>query len=77
MQAVWTKNAKTKEEKEKARQDFLSYQNAFSALTEVLDEHMKKKKNIRDYDKPGWRERQIAVNEYNAAIEDVKKLIKP
>lgn len=77
MQAVWTKHAKNKEEKEKAVADFNSYRNAFDSLSEVIKENMKKKENVRDYDNPGWKERQIAVNEYNAAIDDVLKLIKP
>jgi hypothetical protein len=56
------------------KKEFLSYRNAFEELAKVLRQEVIKSP-VRDYG-PGWAEKQIAVNEYNAAIEDVLELIK-
>ncbi len=62
----WTKNH-TKEE-------VLGYRNAMDALKEILLADFKKKEAVRDYS-PGWEYRQIAVNEYNQALDDLIKFI--
>jgi len=71
MQSVWFKGHRNKEER---RKEILGYRNAFDALKEILEQEFKKKAADRDYS-PGWAERQIAVNEYNAAIDDLLTLI--
>jgi hypothetical protein len=67
MDSRWIKNGYTKEE-------LLAYRNAFDALKEILDKEITKKSAVRDY-APGWEHKQIAVNEWNAAIEELTKLI--
>lgn len=64
----WTKRGYTKDE-------VLAFRNAFDALKELLTEEFKKREAVRDYDTPGWEHRQIAVNEYNAVLTDILKLI--
>jgi len=71
MHSVWLKNHRDRTERKKEIQ---SYRNAFDALREVLESEYKKKDSIRDYG-PGWAEKQIAVNEYNAALTDILTLI--
>lgn len=70
MHTIWFKGTKDKEERKK---EVLGYRNAFDALAEVLEG--KRKTAVRDYS-PGWAEKQIAVNEYNAVIEEVLSIIK-
>lgn len=52
-----------------------AFRNAFDALEELLTEEFRRKEAVRDYT-PGWEYKQIAVNEYNAVLDDVLKLIK-
>lgn len=73
MQAAWTKGLKGAD-KEKRAKEVMSYRNAFEALEELIDATLIKKEADRDYS-DGWMQRQIAINEYNAAIADIKKLI--
>lgn len=70
MHSAWFKGHRNKEERKK---EVLGYRNAFDALKEILEEEAKKSP-VRDYS-PGWAEKQIAVNEYNAAIDYVLTLI--
>jgi hypothetical protein len=67
MQAVWKKAGYTTSE-------VLAFRNAFDALREILESDYLKKEAVRDYS-PGWEFKQIAVNEYNAVLTDVLKLI--
>lgn len=67
MQVRWTKAGHTKDE-------VLRFRPAFEALKEILETDFKKKEADRDYS-PGWEHRQIAINEYNAVLNDVLKLI--
>lgn len=76
MQAVWLKGCKTAEQKEQRRKEVLAYRNAFDALAEILKTEFKPKNAVRDYSSPNWMAEQIAVNEYNAVLEDIFKLIK-
>lgn len=71
MHTAWLKYKRDKEER---RKEVLGYRNAFDDLREVLERSFKKKEAVRDYG-PGWAEKQIAVNEYNAALDDVISLI--
>ena len=72
MHSAWLRNHK---DKEKRKQEVLGATWAFNLLKEVLEAEFRRKENIRDYDQPNWEYRQIAVNEYNAAIEAVLALI--
>lgn len=73
MQAVWLKGLKG-EAKERRKGEVLSYRNAFDDLREILEQHYLKKDAVRDYS-PGWEYKQIAANEYNAAMEELLNLI--
>lgn len=56
------------------REEFKRFTPALSALREILEQDFIKKASVRDYS-PGWEYKQIAVNEYNAVIEDILKLL--
>jgi len=73
MQAVWLKGVKN-EEREQRKKEVLSYRNAFDDLREILEQHYSRKEAVRDYS-PGWEYKQIAVNEYNAVLDDLLNLI--
>ena len=73
MHSAWLKGHKDKEARKEQVQ---SAQWAFSLLEEVLEKEFKRKDNIRDYSDPQWVHKQIAANEYNAALDDIMKLIK-
>lgn len=73
MQAVWLKGLKG-EAKERRKGEVLAYRNAFEDLREILEQHYLKKDAVRDYS-PGWEYKQIAVNEWNSAIEELLNLI--
>lgn len=73
MHAVWTKGLKG-EEKEARIKQVLAYRNAFDELRDAIEATFKKKEADREYGE-GWMQRQIAINEYNAAIDHILKLI--
>ena len=73
MQAVWLRGVKDTE-RERRKKEILSYRNAFEDLREILEQHYVRKEAVRDYS-PGWEYKQIAVNEYNAALDDLLNLI--
>jgi hypothetical protein len=73
MQAVWLRGVKDSE-REHRKKEILSYRNAFDDLREILEQHYVRKEAVRDYS-PGWEYKQIAVNEYNAALDDLLNLI--
>lgn len=73
MQAVWLRGVKDSE-REHRKKEILSYRNAFEDLREILEQHYVRKEAVRDYS-PGWEYKQIAVNEYNAALDDLLNLI--
>jgi hypothetical protein len=50
------------------------YRNAFDDLREILEQHYLKRDAVRDYS-PGWEYKQVAVNEYNAVLDDILNLI--
>lgn len=75
MQAVWFKGVPNTNKDDRIK-EIKSYRNAFDALKEILNSSdYKKKEAVRDYGAPNWRERQIAVNEYNRVLDDVINLI--
>lgn len=47
---------------------------ALEALKEIIEQDYQRKEAVRDYS-PGWEYKQIAVNEWNTAIEDIIKLV--
>ncbi len=67
MHSRWSKAGYTKEEVKR----FIP---ALEALKEIIETDYLKKQSVRDYS-PGWEYQQVAVNEYNAVIEDILKLI--
>ena len=73
MQAVWLRGVKDSE-RERRKKEVLSHRNAFDDLREILEQHYVRKEAVRDYS-PGWEYKQIAVNEYNAALDDLLNLI--
>ncbi len=72
MHSIWFKGSKNKEAR---RKEVMGYRNSFDALREILERDFKKKENVRDYGDPQWTHRQMAVNEYNQALDDLLKLI--
>lgn len=56
------------------RDDVKKLRRSMEDLKRVLEAHFVKKEADRDYS-PGWEHRQIAINEYNAVMQDVLKLI--
>jgi hypothetical protein len=73
MQAVWLKGLKG-EERERRKAEVLAYRNAFDDLREILEQHYLKKEAVRDYS-PGWEYKQVAVNEWNSALDQLLDLI--
>ena len=67
MDVRWKKAGPTKEE-------VFRFRPALEALKEILETDFEKKEAVRDYS-PGWEYKQIAVNEYNAVLQDILKLI--
>lgn len=57
-----------------SREEVKAFRTALNALKEILETDFKKKEADRDYT-PGWEHRQIAINEYNAVLQDVIKLV--
>lgn len=72
MQSIWLKGHKDKDQRKK---EVMAYRNAFDALREVLEQEYKKKPAVRDYEVPNWELRQVAVNEHNAVLDNLIKLI--
>lgn len=62
-------------DKNKRKKEVLRYRPALEDLKEILERDFVKKEAVRDYGEPGWVERQIAVNEYNALIDELLSLI--
>lgn len=73
MHSVWIKGFRG-DAKDKRIKEVMNYRNAFEDLTDVIEQTLQRKHAVRDYG-PGWAEKQIAVNEYNAALDDILNLI--
>ena len=71
MHSSWVKGYKDKQARIK---EVMGYRPAFNSLTEIIERDFKKKEAVRDYS-PGWEYKQIAVNEYNQALDDLMKLL--
>jgi hypothetical protein len=67
MDSRWIKAGHTRDEVKAMR-------NVLDSLKEILETDFVKKEAVRDYS-PGWEFTQIAVNEYNAAMQDIIKLV--
>ena len=67
MDSRWAKNGHSKE-------DVRRFIPALLALKEILETDFLKKEAVRDYS-PGWEYKQIAINEYNAVLSDILKLV--
>jgi hypothetical protein len=67
MNIRWSKAGYTKEEVDR-------FKPALEALKEILETDYLKKEAVRDYS-PGWEYKQIAVNEHNAVLESIIKLV--
>lgn len=74
MLATWVKGFRA-ETKEARIKEVMGYKNAFDELRKILEKEFKKKPCVRDYEIPNWEIRQVAVNEYNQAVDDLIKLI--
>ena len=74
MKSVWTKGL-SGEDKKKRIAALMNHRNAFDDLREILEQNYRKKVSVRDYGEPNWVHRQIAVNEYNAVLDDLLSLI--
>lgn len=61
-------------DRDQRAKELRSYKNAFDDLKEILEREYKKKP-VRDYSDPNWSYKQIAVNEYNAVLEDIINLL--
>ncbi len=72
MHSAWFRGTKDKEAR---RKEIMGYRNGFDALREILERDFKKKENVREYGDPQWIHRQMAVNEYNQALDDLLKII--
>ena len=72
MDSRWIKGSKDTEARKK---QVLGFRTAFSELTQILEQDLKKKDAVRDYNSPNWAYEQIAVNEYNQVLADILKLI--
>lgn len=71
MLSDWTKGF-TGEALESRKKQVKGFRYAFEELTKLVEG--RKKSPIRDYGS-GWEYRQIAVNEYNQALDDLISLI--
>jgi hypothetical protein len=71
MQAIWLRSSKDKDSR---KAEVLGYRNAFDELKEILEQHYMKRDAVRDYSH-GWEYKQVAVNEYNAVLDDILNLI--
>ncbi len=67
MHSRWSKAGHTKEEVKR----FIP---ALEALKEIIEQDLKRKESVRDYS-PGWEYKQVAVNEWNEALDQILKLL--
>lgn len=74
MHTSWLKGT-SPSKRESRKQEVNGYRAAFDEIKEILERDFKKKPCVRDYGEPNWELRQIAVNEYNQALDDLIKLV--
>ena len=73
MDSRWVKGL-SGEAKEARKQEVMRHRNSFDELRTLLGKEFLKKEADRDYS-AGWEQRQIAINEYNAVLSDILKLL--
>jgi hypothetical protein len=72
MDSRWLKGHSNREARKKQVKD-MDY--AFDEIIKLLEKEYKKKPADRDYTNPNWMASQIAINEYNQAVDDIIKLL--
>jgi hypothetical protein len=75
MKAVWFKECKTKEDKDRVRQSILSSQESFFRLESILESMLKEIPSQADYDSPSWAYKQADRIGYNRALNLVLDII--
>lgn len=75
MKAVWLKDCKTKEDKEKVKQAILSSQESLSRLQKILEPMLRETPPQADYDSPSWAYKQADRIGYNRALNQVLDII--
>jgi len=73
MQAKWFSGLNGSD-RDRRKVEVMGYRNAFDDLRQILEQHYLKRDAVRDYS-PGWEYKQVAVNEWNAVIDDILNLI--
>jgi hypothetical protein len=73
MQAKWLSGLNGPD-RDRRKVEVMGYRNAFDDLRQILEQHYLKRDAVRDYS-PGWEYKQVAVNEYNAVLDDILNLI--
>jgi hypothetical protein len=74
MHSIWVKSVKPADKANRIK-EVQGYATAFAELKQILEKEFKKKPCVRDYEVPNWDIRQVAVNEYNQALDDLIKII--
>lgn len=72
MHSAWLRNHP---DSEKRKKQVKTYKPVLDDLKQVLEKEFEKKPAVRDYEAPNWELRQIAVNEWNASLAAVIKLL--
>lgn len=75
MKAIWFKECKTKEDKDRVRQSILSSQESFFRLESILESMLKEIPSQADYDSPSWAYKQADRIGYNRALNLVLDII--
>jgi len=73
MQAKWFSGLNGPD-RDRRKSEVMGYRNAFDDLKQIIEQHYLKRDAVRDYSL-GWEYKQVAVNEYNAVIDDILNLI--
>lgn len=75
MDTLWFRGCKTDEDKENRKKEVEGFKPVLRELDQLIAEYLPKRPSVRNYDSPNWMAEQIAVNEYNAALDRLRKLI--
>ena len=74
MHSAWFKGLKTKEEKDRRKQEIISHSTFIEDLKELLQTEFRKDK-FEDYDSPSWAYKQADLNGYNRALTKVLSIL--
>lgn len=74
MHSAWFKGLKTKEEKDRRKQEIISHSTFIEDLKELLQAEFRKDK-FEDYDSPSWAYKQADLNGYNRALTKVLSIL--